>query len=358
MTLSKIQWCDRSDWNPVRGCTRVSPGCGGPGPHGGCYAEGIAARFSDPGQPFHGFAKRVNGEARWTGKVALIEDRLLEPIRWRNPARVFALSMSDLFHENLPMPDIIRVMAVIALCPHLTFQVLTKRSERMRDLMNATRMGALVWEAADRIACDMYLTEGHPSAPYLMGGAANAPWPLPNLWLGVSCEDQARADERIPDLLATPAAVRFISAEPLLGPIDLTWIAEPDDARDGVIDALLGCNWIDGQGRGVAYRPSRAGHQDRQMTREVVTVNGSKLDWVIIGGESGPRARDFHLSWAKSLIEQCQAANVPAFMKQVGSNAWDDISYQGSVPAFKTRDRKGGSPDEWPACLQVREMPA
>src|SRR3954469_1920793 len=135
MTQSKIEWCDRSDWNRMRGCSRVSPGCGGPGPHGGCYAEGIAARFSGPDQPFQGFAKRVNGKPRWTGKVALMEDRLTEPMHWRKPARIFACSMSDLFHENLPDEAIDKVFAVMALCPQHTFQVLTKRPERMKRYM-------------------------------------------------------------------------------------------------------------------------------------------------------------------------------------------------------------------------------
>jgi protein gp37 len=124
MSKTKIQWTDRSDWNPVRGCTRVSPGCGGPGPHGGCYAEVIAARFSDPGQPFHGFAKR--GPARWTGKVELIKERLTLPLRWRKPARIFVNSMFDLFHEALPDEAIDRVFAVMALCPQHVFQILTK----------------------------------------------------------------------------------------------------------------------------------------------------------------------------------------------------------------------------------------
>ncbi|MBV6650303.1 MAG: DUF5131 family protein, partial [Hoeflea sp.] len=149
-------------------------------------------------------------------------------------------------------------------------------------------------------------------------------WPLPNVWLGVSVEDQARADERIPDLLATPAAIRFISAEPLLGPVDLTWIAEPDDEKDGVIDALLGCNWIDGMGRGAAYRPTRPGQQGRVMTRHVCSSSDEilanrKIDWVIVGGESGKGARPMHPDWARDIRDQCAAAGVPYFFKQWGA---------------------------------------
>jgi protein gp37 len=156
----------------------------------------------------------------------------------------------------------------------------------------------------------------------IMGGDCT---PLPNVWLGVSVEDQKRADERIPDLLATPAAVRFLSCEPLLGPVDLRWIAEPDEEKDGVIDALLGCNWIDGTiyDRGEEFRPARPGHQDRVMRRWVCSPENDilanrKIDWVIVGGESGPAARPMHPDWARSLRDQCAAAGVPFFFKQWG----------------------------------------
>jgi protein gp37 len=143
-------------------------------------------------------------------------------------------------------------------------------------------------------------------------------WPLENCWKGVSCERQQEADERIPLLLQTPAAIRFISAEPLLGPIDLRWIAEPDDDADGVIDALSGYNWIDGNGFGEPYKPSRPGHQDRKMTRLIVRDRPSKLDWVIVGGESGPNARPMHPDWPRELRDQCLEAAVPFFFKQFG----------------------------------------
>ena len=131
--MGKIEWTDRSDWNPIRGCTRVSPGCGGPGTQGGCYAEGMAARFSKPGQWGHGFAEMRNGAPRWAGQVELQKDRVALPLSWRKPARVFVSSTSDVFHEALPDKAIDKLFAVMALCPHLTFQVLTKRPERMRQ---------------------------------------------------------------------------------------------------------------------------------------------------------------------------------------------------------------------------------
>lgn len=129
---TKIEWTD-STWNPLRGCSRVSPGCGGPGHQGGCYAERIAARFSDVGQPFHGLAERTIHGGRWTGKVAVAPDHIfLAPLRWKKPRRIFVNSMSDLFHEAVPDETIDRVFAVMALTPQHTYQVLTKRAERMR----------------------------------------------------------------------------------------------------------------------------------------------------------------------------------------------------------------------------------
>ena len=189
---SKIEWTDAT-WNPVRGCTRVSPGCGGPGDQGGCYAERMAARFSKPGQWGHGYAEMVGGKPRWTGKVGLAPiDTIEAPLHWMTPRRIFVNSTSDLFHESILDEWIDRMFAIMALCPQHTFQVLTKRPERMR------RFGSL-----------------------------SAARPLPNVWLGVSAERQQEADERIPLLLETPAAVRFVSTEPLLGPVDYTAINCP-----------------------------------------------------------------------------------------------------------------------------------
>ena len=295
MAASKIEWTDRSDWNPIRGCTRVSPGCGGPGPHGGCYAEAIAARFSDPGQAFHGFAERTKSGPRWTGKVEIQEDRLTLPLRWRKPARIFASSTSDIFHESLPDEAIDKIFAVMALAPHLTFQVVTKRSKRMREYLSARNgMGnSAICRAINLI-------------PARFGNRHGAlEMPLPNVWLGTSVEDQARADERIPDLLATPAAVRFISAEPLLGPVKLRETLSEDWLASGK----------SGERRG--------------------------LNLVIVGGESGPKARPMHPDWARSLRNQCNAAGVPFFFKQWGEWA-PVVDVDGSV-----RSEGAGSLGAW-----------
>jgi protein gp37 len=280
---STIEWLNRpgtkpASWNPVRGCTRVSEGCVN------CYAETMAARFSDPGMWGHGFAETVKKPGggsvrRWTGKVELVEDRLTEPLRWRSPRTIFVNSTSDLFHERLPDEAIDRVFAVMALCPQHTFLVLTKRPERMR----------------------VYLAGMTGVRTYLAGKR----WPLPNVWLGTSVEDQATADERIPHLLATPAAIRFASAEPLLGPIDFR-LHQIGETR---IDSLFG----------------------RVQTRQRYPDGGTgdysvpepypaRLDWIIVGGESGPGARPMHPDWARSIRDQCQAAGVPFFFKQWG--AW------------------------------------
>jgi len=194
MGNTTIEWTNKV-WNPVRGCSRVSEGCRN------CYAEKIAARFSDPGQPFHLFADRAKSGSKWTGKVGLVESALELPLHWRKTARIFVNSMSDLFHEALPDEAIDRVFAVMALCPQHSFQCLSKRPERMRDyMMNAgPRVAALLYKDLET-----HLT-----------------WPPQNCWLGVSVEDQATADARIPLLLRTPAAKRFISYEPALGPLNL-----------------------------------------------------------------------------------------------------------------------------------------
>lgn len=320
--MTSIEWVKNADgsqgltWNPIRGCTRVSPGCGGPGPHGGCYAEGIAARFSGPGQPYEGLAVMKGGKPRWTGKLAFVESALMLPLRRKKPTTWFVNSMSDLFHESVPDAWIDRVFAVMTLCPQHTFQVLTKRSARMRAYM--ARLDAVedtAWlQDPRRPNCAKQVrwcleaytaqTAGMPFQEHLQQA-----WPLPNVWLGVSAEDQRRADERVPDLLATPAAVRFVSAEPLLGPIDFTRIS---------------------LGMKPGYVLGEDGQPDRpemfKVVRDALMDTGGdfeRLDWIIVGGESGPSARPMHPAWARSIRDQCAAAGVAYHFKQHG--AWAAI---------------------------------
>ena len=282
---SKIEWTERT-WNPVRGCS-MAPGS----ELGGClncYAARMAARgLPGMNSPTTGapFAILRDSGPRWTGKVELIEAMLDIPLRRRIPTTYFVNSMSDLFHESLPDEAIDRIFAVMALCPQHTFQILTKRPERMREFFAN--------DIFSRVVCCCNRTVGGddptPEAPSLVTLARRLRrepqqirLPLPNVWLGVSVENQGTADARIPMLLQTPAALRFISAEPLLGPVDLAnfcWREHPDGMCD---------------------------HED------------SELDWVICGGESGPGARPMHPDWARGLRDQCEAAGVPLFFKQWG----------------------------------------
>ena len=345
---SNIQWTD-STWNPIVGCTIVSPGCTN------CYAMKWAHSGMKAIKHYDGTTKVVNGHAIWTGLVRQAPEHILmAPLKWKKPRRIFVNSMSDLFHEDVPDEWIDRVFAVMALCPQHVFQVLTKRSKRMMAYCLRPKINEIVWDKADEFACDLRLPENHPSCDYLLGGKAGAAWPLPNVWLGVSCEDQTRADERIPDLLATPAAVRFVSAEPLLGPIDFSRHIEIR------MPSL--------------YSP--------------VEVN---LDWIIVGGESGPGSRPFDLAWGRSIIGQCQAAGVPVFMKQLGAQpletmgstmrhddpndielmmekamtspppkGWTRIHDGRKTSLYRyhrLKNKKGGDPLEWPEDLRVRQMP-
>lgn len=233
---TKIEWTDET-WNPVTGCTKVSTGCD----H--CYAEIMHERFNGKGS----FAT-----------VTLHPARLDKPLRWRTPKRVFVNSMSDLFHDDVPDEYIARVWAVMAATPQHTYQVLTKRHGRMRSLLSSLEFDlavAAAWSALDTTAGS--LTEDH-----------TPPYPLPNVWLGVSAENQRWANTRINALLNTPAAVRFVSCEPLLGPIEYD---------------------------------------------EFPVV-----DWVIVGGESGHGARPMHPDWARSLRDQCADAGVAFHFKQWG----------------------------------------
>ena len=272
MNKTSIEWTDYT-WNPIRArntranrvgtfCTRISPGCKN------CYASTINRRF--------GTGLEYDAQELKFHKFFLNEKILAEPIERKKPARIFVGDMFDLFHEQIPVGFVAEVLRVALKTPRHTFQFLTKRAERMRVLVNNAQEH---WG----------VTFGE------------------HMHFGVSVEDEKRADERVPELLRTYAAVRFLSVEPML--------------------------------EAITYHP-RWG-----------------IDWVICGGESGPGARPFNLAWAESLLAQCRAAGVPFFMKQFGSNPRSDKPTQLAVP-WKMRDRKGGDPAEWPEQLRVREFPA
>jgi protein gp37 len=302
---------------------------------------------------FHGFAERTKAGPHWTGRVELIPEKLTEPLHWRKPRRVFVNSMSDLFHEALPDEAIDEVFAVMALCPQHTFQVLTKRAKRMREWFAAKTennppdrprrydfRGAVVSAFAKMQLVKLGFIpdkEWIPEAndwvdrfPWLDLSGPCMLWPLPNVHLGVSVESQKYADERIPELLATPAAVRWVSAEPLLEAVDFT---------------KLPCRGNPDLPMSALWRPS---------------VFAPKLDWVVIGGESGPGARPFNLAWARSIIAQCRAAGVACFVKQIGSRpiGWWENELGPYVNRASFKSSKGGDPGEWPEDLRVREYPA
>ena len=275
-------------WNPVVGCSVISPGCTN------CYAMRLAGARLDgnPNTPHYaGTTQPSKAGLVWSGQLAHAPEKaMMAPLRWRKPRAVFVNSMGDLFHEDAPDWWIDLVFAVMALCPQHVFIILTKRSARMRDYLDDPAASGRIWDLADKTACDRALSENHPSGTYLQAGKRNAPAFLPNVWLGVSVEDQARADERIPDLLATPAAVRLVSCEPLLGQVD---IAKAMASPAGV-QALIS-----------AYQAGES-------------RPGGSLNWVIAGGESGKGARPVHPDWIRSLRDQCAAAGVPFFFKQWG----------------------------------------
>ena len=316
---TKIEWADAT-LNYINGCSVLSPGCTN------CYAMSLAGTRLKHHPSRAGLTTASKAGPVWTGEVRAHEPALLQALRWKAPRRIFWNAHGDTFHDAVPDEWIDRLFAVCALTPQHQHLILTKRSARMREYLScpaaASRIYDLVCDWAINGTADVVLVAPFTITPPDGQQVQLGVWPLPNVWLGVSVEDQARADERVPDLLATPSAVRWISAEPLLGPVDLRWIAEPDDEKDGVIDALLGCNWIERE-NGEEFRPARPGHQDRIMRRWVCSpeadiIANRKLDWIAVGGESGAGSRPMHPDWARSLRDQCLTAGVPFFFKQWG----------------------------------------
>lgn len=353
---TSIEWTDRT-WNPVRGCSLVSPGCTN------CYAMKFAHRFSGEGKPYEGLTRqRKRLGPVWSGNIRLVPEALVEPVLWRKPARIFVNSMSDLFHEEVPDTFIAAVFGVMSYARRHTFQVLTKRADRMvrwHEWLAAEAPAAKArWVAAvaeaeqlcgeevgsrgaarndgrERVVsecADRHVIErrgAHISAYY-------PGWPPPNVHLGVSVEDRRHGLPRVDALREVPAALRFLSIEPLLedlGEIDLTGIG-----------------------------------------------------WVIVGGESGPGARPCNVAWIRRIVAQCRAQSVPVFVKQLGAvvidrndagfsdefpEAWPCIDpdavehdldgtrdgYQGAPVRVHLRHAKGADPTEWPRDLREQAFP-
>lgn len=310
MSETTIEWATHV-WNPVRGCSRTSPGC----QH--CYAERVAARFSDEGLWAHGFAERTGSGPRWTRKVELVPEKLAEPLSWRKARRVFVNSMSDLFHEDLTHRDIRSIVGVIAACPDHQFLTLTKRARLMRVWFEEHAECAensdsdpsdLAIEAA--ALCSAFGDREYSKLEKL--SVRSIRWPLPNWWLGVSVEDCERK-ARIDHLRKCPAAIRFLSCEPLL--------------------------------------------------EDLGELDPSGIHWVIVGGESGPGARLCRLSWIDSIVQQAKEQGSSVFVKQHGSFPVERV-VGGRVAIdgngglleddglrLKYRSQKGGKPSEWPGGL-------
>ncbi|MDX3165951.1 phage Gp37/Gp68 family protein [Streptomyces scabiei] len=305
-TDTAIEWANKS-WGPIIGCTRVSDGCDG------CYAIRTAnIRTYNPNPKiaaaYAGTVHTTEERLDWTGQVNLVEQRLTDPLTWRKPLRVFVNSQSDLFHEQVPEEFIARIFAVMAVTRRHTFQLLTKRHGRMRSLLGKAEF----WREVGRYARqDAYRHRG--AEEWIEEGVSVCDpatfeelRQLPNVWLGVSVENQKTADLRIPALLATPAAVRWISAEPLLGPVDLCGPVNEWGGRSRLT------YWLDGRpGLGEAYTTG-TGVEMRPL------VTGPRLDWVVAGGESGPGARPAHPDWFRLLRDQCAHSKVPFLFKQWG----------------------------------------
>jgi len=276
---TKIAWSNAT-WNPVIGCSHVSPGC----EH--CYAETLALRY--------GWSKHPWGAQHAAENVVLKPHKLGDPLKWKAPRMIFVNSLSDVFHEQIPNEYIARMFAVMNACPSHVFQILTKRPARMAQLMASKAFENLVDEKCAELAAE----RGWVCLCELDS------WPLPNVWLGVSVEDQRRADERIPLLLQTPAAIRFLSCEPLLGWLHLEPWLVPTRVRAEHHDHLTDGYWHDG----CAFCQRRR--------REGGTGIDAPIDWVIVGGESGSGYRPMDLDWARSLRDQCQASGTAYFFKQ------------------------------------------
>ena len=288
-----IEWTDAT-WNPVTGCTRVSPGCVN------CYID-WAPPFRIEGRHFTDRDGNRSHAIGATTGVRLHPDRLDWPLRkrsWRGK-RVFVCSLADLFHDDVPDEYIARVFAVMALTPEVTYQVLTKRPARMRALLTSGAFADLLGDTLGMMLFEQRISD------------YDVTFPLPNVWLGVTVEDQQRADLRIPILLDTPAAVRWLSCEPLLGPVNL------------------------GRAVGTYY-----GGDPRE--------DESGIDWVVAGGESGPGARPMHPDWARSLRDQCRDAGVPFLFKQWGDLVTEEQAPEDiPLPAVSWRHLGDDQPPVW-----------
>ncbi len=316
---ANIEWTDFT-WNVITGCSVKSSGCKN------CYAMKLAGTRLQHHPSRAGLTTETSAGPVWNGEVRFNEDWLDQPLRLKRSRKIFVCAHSDLFHESVPDEWIDKVFAIMALAPQHVFQVLTKRPERMREYLmglEPNKAGSRWYNAIK----GMFRYKGSTgqlgpddTIPTHLGPVLN------NVWLGVSVEDQKAADERIPLLLQTPAAVRWISAEPLLGAIDLLRIKLPDGYGRSAISAL----------------------HDWYLTPSYKVM----LDWIVVGGESGPNARPMHTDWARSLRDQCASAGVPFLFKQWGEWAPRSGILTGGGTDFSEIDP---SCTRWPNVIRLGE---
>ena len=311
--MTKIEWTDES-WNPVTGCTKIAEGCGN------CYAERMSKRL----------AGRYGYPSKDPFKVTIHRDKIPQPIHWKSPRMIFVCSMSDLFHDSVPDEIIDIVFAVMAMCPRHTFQILTKRPKRMCSYLS--NLSEANYDVAGRLAdaADEYFGDVEAgcwvsnSINKCLGKELNVGWPLKNLWIGTSISTQEDANSNIPSLLKAYARLRFVSIEPLLSKIVLPkFIKLPHRVRG---DWPVGDQVIAKPG---IYEVDLNPHGARSVKTPKGSLGikpnecedlGLGINFVIVGAESGPRARPMDLDWARSIRDQCIKARIPFFLKQAAVN--------------------------------------
>ncbi len=328
-------------WNPIVGCSVVSPGCTN------CYAMGMAKRLEKMKVPqYVGLTVSTKAGPVWSGRLNRAPDSVwAKPLRWKKPRAIFVNSMGDIFHEDVLEDWLFEIFATMALCPQHIFIILTKRAERMMQFLRDPHDGRLLGNYSKP---NTHLHEIHQAGFKIQrarfpersvgerGRALDVAWPLPNVWLGVSVEDQARANERIPYLMHTVAAKRFLSCEPLLGPVNLRSI---DVNGDGETDALFAERW---SSQIEAWRDTAEDWKDSfedWFGRHPDEVNPDApmyrpIDWVIAGGESGNDARPMHPDWIRGLRDQCAETDAPFFFKQWGE--WIEHDHHKDGPTVRT----------------------
>lgn len=332
--MTTIEWTRSDDGsagktlNVFVGCSLKSAGCQN------CYAMKLAHRGLAPSH--RGLTVMNSKGPHWTGEVRFVPAALVKPLRWRKPRRIFVNSLSDTFHESNSFEHIAALFGVMAATPQHTYQLLTKRPQRMRewfDWVQHHELGCPISNIGNAAAFALAaLSDDGSSFPESIAEVSRMAWPLPNVWLGVSAENQPTADERIPLLLQTPAAVRFVSAEPLLGPVSFSGLPANVGNTDPETNISDWFNALTGHG----INPE--GWTDNLFPT---------IDWVIVGGESGPGARACDMSWIRSIVEQCAEAGTAVFCKQMGS------SWARNAGA----DAKGGDVQFWPEGAWPREFP-